>query len=113
MDDVSPALKRMKATYYELIQEECYQDRHISDDFTNLEQINLCKSEQKDKIFGKFEKMLNETRLSDNLKFNHCVLDAGNDFNQRFNCQQYFLGLMRSSNEKMKARFNAEHRNYL
>ena len=37
MDEISPALKRMKTSYYEQIQEECYKENHISDDFTNLE----------------------------------------------------------------------------
>ena len=50
----SAALKRMKVAQFNAIEENCYQSHHISDDFTNTEQINLCKAEQEASIFGKF-----------------------------------------------------------
>ena len=44
----------MKIAQLTASDENCYQDQHISDDFTNTEQINLCKAEQEQLIFGKF-----------------------------------------------------------
>tara|TARA_B110000285_G_C14758265_1_gene438403 strand:+ start:144 stop:401 length:258 start_codon:yes stop_codon:yes gene_type:complete len=52
--DMSPALKRMKQDYFEQTNEKCYDAKHISDTFTNVEQINLCKQEQYDAIFSTY-----------------------------------------------------------
>ena len=42
-DNLSPALKKMKQGYYAACDENCYDPKHISDSFTNMQQINLCK----------------------------------------------------------------------
>ena len=53
-DSVSPALKRMQVAYLTQVRENCYQEHHISDDFTNEEQIDMCKKEQHHDVFGEY-----------------------------------------------------------
>lgn len=53
---LSEPLKKMQAEYLSNATRNCYQDKHLSDSFTNLEQINLCKDMERQKIFGNFEK---------------------------------------------------------
>ena len=36
-NDLTPPLKRMRQAYFENVNANCYQDRHISDGFTNEE----------------------------------------------------------------------------
>ena len=70
--DISPALKRMKQGYFEQTQEKCYDPKHISDTFTNVEQINLCKQEQYDEVFGAYQQMVKNHRESDTIRFENC-----------------------------------------
>ena len=55
----------MKKGYFESVGDKCYDAKHISDSFTNIEQINLCKQEQHDETFGQFDKMVKAYRDSD------------------------------------------------
>ena len=54
---LSTPLKRMQADYLTNVTKNCYKEKHISDDFTNLEQIMLCKEIQRQQIFGNFDRM--------------------------------------------------------
>ena len=65
MFDLSNPLKKMKAEWLKNITENCYKEEHLSDSFTNSEQIMICKEESKDEIFGKFNTMLNNHRQKD------------------------------------------------
>ena len=42
-DKYGSKLKAMKLNYLSLVDQNCYQPQHISDDFTNDEQIQLCR----------------------------------------------------------------------
>ena len=53
---LSEPLKKMQVDYLQTSAKKCYQDKHISDNFTNLDQIQLCKELERQKIFGAFEK---------------------------------------------------------
>jgi hypothetical protein len=56
MDDffvrLSEPLKKMQVTYLTNATKNCYKDKHIDDNFTNYEQIFLCKELERQKIFG-------------------------------------------------------------
>ena len=85
-NDISPAMKRMKVAYFESVQADCYQPKHISDNFTNVEQITLCKQEKHQEIFGTFEKNLRNYRDSDKIRLDNCVTDAGEEVERLSNC---------------------------
>ena len=78
-NDISPAMKRMKVAYLESVQADCYQPRHISDSFTNVEQIALCKQEKHAEYFGTFQSNLMNYRDSDKIRMDNCVQDAGEE----------------------------------
>ena len=47
------------------VDKNCYKSRHISDDFTNTEQLSLCAAEEHEKIFGDFYRNQENHRHSD------------------------------------------------
>jgi hypothetical protein len=56
-DSLSVPLKKMQIEYLEKSISNCYQERHLSDTFTNLEKIVECKERERKTIWGKFEDM--------------------------------------------------------
>ena len=113
MFDLSAPLKKMKAEWLKSITENCYKEEHISDSFTNVEQINICKQETKDDIFGKFNTMLHNHRDRDHTKFLNCVDDAGGNLDMCVRCMETHIANIRSTNEAMKAQFAAEHKDFV
>ena len=78
-NDVSPALKSMAVAVKEAQLGECYKERYVSDNFTNLEQISLCKKEKYDEVFSNFNTMVEKHRHSDVIRAKSCIVDAGQD----------------------------------
>ena len=112
-NDISPAMKRMKVDYLEKVQGECYQQKHISDNFTNVEQISLCKSEKHNEVFGTFETNLRNYRESDRIRLTHCVTDAGDEIEMLSNCFQKYVTDIRQTNKTLKNIFVEGHKEYL
>ena len=111
--DLSPALKKMKIEFLTRVGEHCYPDRHISDDFTNEEQIDLCKKDQYKKIFGEYERNLVNYRESDKIRLNHCLEDTGLDPNDKLNCYIKYLDDIKKTNVVLKNGFIATHKSYM
>ena len=61
-NEMSPALKRMHSTYLNNVVANCYPHNHISDDFTNEEQIKLCRADQHREVFGKWNEQYKNHR---------------------------------------------------
>ena len=74
---LSEPLKKLHIEYLQSVTKKCYQDRHLSEDFTNFEQILLCKELEHQKYFGKFDRAYNGIR--DSSKF---------DCSELFSCLQ-------------------------
>ena len=72
----SDQLKKMEAAALTRSAKNCYKDKWISDDWTNLEQINHCKNKVRDKILGDFEERLHNTRNENKYTFEKCLHDA-------------------------------------
>ncbi len=66
MDRMSGPLKKMQVEYLTQATNNCYKEQHLSDSFTNYEQILICKEAERQKVFNKFEKMLVSHRDSSN-----------------------------------------------
>jgi hypothetical protein len=47
----------MQIEYLEKSISNCYQERHLSDTFTNLEKIVECKEKERKTIWNKFDEM--------------------------------------------------------
>ena len=75
---LSEPLKKMHAQYLTRAAKNCYPEKHLQDDWTNMEQIRLCRDITKDKIFGDFEEFLQSQRIKDIYNFQYCIKEAKN-----------------------------------
>ena len=75
---LSDPLKKMHSLYLTRSAKNCYQDKHLQDDWTNLEQIKLCREMTRDKIFGDFEELLRSQRIKDAYNLQQCLKEARN-----------------------------------
>ena len=103
----------MKLAYFEKVAEECYPDKWLSESFTNQEQIDLCKNERSEKIFGKLNKMVFNHRQSDQMRLNDCRADASTDAFLEYKCFESYLQNTLASNQEMKSKFAAEYSKYM
>ena len=53
---LSDPLKKLHVKYLSKVSNSCYPEKHMAEDWTNLEQIQLCREMQKEKVFGAFLK---------------------------------------------------------
>ena len=113
MLELSAPLKKMKAEWLNQIAASCYKEEHLSDNFTNVDQIVLCKEETKNEIFGKFETMLHNHRQKDQTKLLNCLDDAGGDMEHAVNCLEQHLVNVRGSNNTMKQIFATDYKDYM
>lgn len=54
---LSEPLKKMQAEFLTNVTKNCYKEKHLSDSFTNYEQIMICKETEREKIWANFDKM--------------------------------------------------------
>ena len=66
---LSEPLKKLYAEYLTTANKNCYKEKHISDSFTNLEQISLCKDLERQKLFGNFDRMVANHRDGARFKY--------------------------------------------
>ena len=112
-NSISPALKKMKLAYFEKVADQCYPDKWLSESFTNQEQIDLCKAEKNDAVFGKLNKMIQNHRQSDVMRLNDCRADASRDVFFEYKCFETYVTNVRATNEKMKAQFASDYSKYM
>ena len=70
---LSDPLKKMQVDLLTRTGKNCYKAKHVDDNFTNLEQINLCKQMEWQKIFGKFARMQANHRDSEHFHLQDCL----------------------------------------
>ena len=78
-----------------------------------MEQINLCKQEKHDAVFGTFEKNLRNYRDSDQIRLTNCVTDAGEDVPRLSACFSNYVRDIRETNKTLKTVFAENHKEYL
>ena len=66
---LSDPLKKIHSVWLNRSAKNCYPEKHISDDFTNLEQIKLCKEKTKDHLLGSFLSEVHNRRTKDAYTF--------------------------------------------
>ena len=62
---LSEPLKKLHSRWLTRSAKNCYQEKHISDESTNLEQIRHCREVQKDKVLGDFYENMHNRRKQD------------------------------------------------
>ena len=102
----------MKVAYLNAVDENCYQEHHISDDFTNEEQIDLCRAEQEQAIFKNYRQNVANHRQSDIIRMNRCNEDAGNDIDAVAGCFHKYVRDIRTTNGVMQGWFDREFGSY-
>ena len=102
-NSVSPTLKSLKQNYFDKVNKDCYKAQHISDDFTNEPQINLCKQTVHHEIFGGLYKTIYAHRASDKMRLDNCLTDAGQDLNGAISCLNNFKQDTLKSNDTLRA----------
>ena len=63
--ELSDPLKKIHSVWLSRSAKNCYPEKHVSDDFTNLEQINLCREKIRDNLLGNFFQEVHKRRAKD------------------------------------------------
>ncbi len=101
----------MKNEYLKNAQSTCYPEKHMNKEFTNDEQIELCKRQEHWKIFGKWEQMLQNHRDSDMIMLKDCVnkvQDTTGLFDDGQACLDAYISKIRRTNSALDVAFRAE-----
>ena len=117
MDDffvrLSEPLKKMQAEYLTSATKSCYKEQHLSDSFTNYEQILQCKEAERAKVFGPFEKMYAHHRDSGRFRFQDCSFEANNSIEKAVYCVRDYVKHIKEDNEKMIDLFKKDYAKYV
>ena len=117
MDDfyvrLSEPLKKMQAEYLSNSAKNCFKDRHVQDANTNLEQVLLCKENERNKIWSRFDTMYANHRDSGRFKFQDCIFEANNNVEEAVYCVRNYIQNIKEDNDKMVAIFSKEYAKYL
>ena len=116
MDDLfvrlSEPLKKMQAEYLTSVAKNCYKERHLSENFTNYEQILQCKETERTKIWGTFDKMYSSPRDSGRFRFQDCMWEANNNVEKAVYCVRDYVKQIKQDNDTMADLFKKEYSKY-
>lgn len=107
---LSDPLKKLHSKYLTEVVKNCYPEKHMQEDWTNLEQIQICRDTQKDKVMGAFLQSMHVHRDSDFFKNKDCVNGVDNDMYAAIACYKTYLSDIKNTNEVIAAEFQ---QNYL
>ena len=110
---LSEPLKKMQVEYLNAATKNCYKDRHVQDANTNLAQINLCKENEREKVWSKFDKMYENTRDSSRFRFQDCIFEANNNVEQAVYCVRDYVKSVQTDNDTMVENFKKDFSKYL
>jgi hypothetical protein len=117
MDDffvrISEPLKKMQAEYLTQSAKTCFKEKHIQDANTNLEQVLLCRENERAKVFDKFDQLLTNHRDSSRFKFQDCIFEANNNVEEAVYCVRGYIQNIKDDNDNMVASFNKDYAKYL
>jgi len=91
----------MRATYLKDVSENCYQDRHMAESFTNNEQIVICKADKLEKHMGNFTTEVAKYRDSSKFRMMDCEYKAGNNLAKAKECIADYLKDMAQDNDSL------------
>ena len=110
---LSEPLKKMQSQYLARSLKNCYKDKHIDDEWTNLEQIKHCKAKIRFKIFGEFEESLHNARTRDSYNFVDWLHNARYQEAKGQAWMNKFELASRITNQKIADTFRDTHAKYI
>lgn len=110
---LSEPLKKMQADYLTAVSKGCYKEKHMSDSQPNMEQIALCKEQEHEKVFGRFERMYAAHRDSARFRFQDCIFDANNNVEKAVYCVRNYNRDILADNDKMTDLFKKDYAKYV
>ncbi|CDW79050.1 UNKNOWN [Stylonychia lemnae] len=109
---LSEPLKKMHASYLRSVAKNCYQEKHLDDHFPNLQQVELCRELERQKIMGKFEKYHALARDSSKFKYQDCIFAANNNLNRAIACIEEYVDNTKNDNNIIAAQFKIDYPNF-
>ena len=100
-------LKRIQQKFLNEVADTCYPDKWMAPDFTNDQQIILCKDKVHRKYFGGFMDLLENTRNSNQFRFQDCLMTAENDIVASMNCIQNYVNQVDKDNSYIAEQMQA------
>ncbi len=111
--ELSEPLKKIHSIWLARSAKNCYQEKHISEDFTNLQQINLCKEKTKDNLLGSFYSEVTRRRTTDAYTLNNCILDAKNQVNKLGGWVDDYINNIVKTNKGLVSDFKEQYSKYI
>jgi hypothetical protein len=106
-------LKKVQQAYLRDVVKTCYPDKHMAPDFTNAEQIALCKEQTHDKHFGSFLNHLENVRNSSQYRYQDCTIAAGNSLSKNMQCIRDYVRDTDVDNDVLKKKFDTDYAQFL
>ena len=106
---LSEPLKKLHAEYLNSVIKKCYPERHLSEDFPNLQQINLCRDLERQRVLGKFFSASDAIRDSSLFKFQDCVHEANQSIESGLNCIHQYVNDTKEDNQKIIEAFRRDY----
>ena len=111
---LSEPLKKMEQKVYTNIEANCYQEKHLAQDFVNVPQVELCRKLERQKVFGKFDDFMHKLRFSTLVKYSNCLSGNTNKTDvMALNCIKEHLSNINRDNQNVVTYFNREFKEYI
>ncbi len=92
---------------------KCYPEKWMSESFSNKEQIDICKQEVHDKVFGKFNEEQNKWRDSSMFLFHDCEAKAGNNVLAFSKCITDYEAAVLADNDRLSAMMKESYAKFM
>ena len=102
----------MHSEYLSKVAKHCYKEKHVQDEWTNMEQIELCRKLVKDEIMGDFESSLVAHRNKDAYNVQQCFHEAKNNVGRAFKWIDKYHADMDKTNERIANEFKEKYVKY-
>ena len=105
---MSEPMKRMQIQYLKNTINKCYQsERHK--DYSRYEQVMICKETERQRIWGKFDRMYFKCRDESRLKFQDCIEKADGDLEDGSLCVRDYVVRIKEDNQRLIVHFRREY----
>ena len=105
---MSEPMKRMQIQYLKNTINKCYQsERHK--DYSRYEQVMVCKETERQRIWGKFDRMYFNCRDESRLKFQDCIEKADGDLEDGSLCVRDYVVRIKEDNQRLIVQFRREY----
>ena len=111
--ELSEPLKKIHSIWLARSAKNCYQEKHISDDFTNLEQIKLCREKTRDNIIGSFYAEVHRRRTFDGYALNNWIIDSKEQMHKTVAWIEKYVTDIEKTNAGLVSDFKEQYSKYI